>query len=125
MQVNYYLYVCSSTIYQGIGIIIAVLYKLILHVIGLLVLAWQTRKVEIDVLNDYKYTVATVICSSILMAIFSTMFSIPSFYLLPIAAVAAWAALAFCFTLIHIGLTFVPKVSLHAPLMHNIANTHL
>ena len=85
-----------------------VLYKLILHVIGL-VLAWLTRKVEIDVLNDYKSTVATVICSSILLVLVCTITPILSNSSFQFDV--TWAILGSLIVIVHLGLTFVPKVS--------------
>ena len=85
-----------------------VVYKLILHVIGL-VLAWLTRKVEIDVLNDYKATVAIVICSSILIVV--VCITLPIFSDSYFKFNLAWAILAFHMVAVHLGFTFIPKVS--------------
>ena len=104
------MYRCGNTIYYYIFIGIAVLYKLILHAIGL-VLAWLTRKVEIDVLNDYKSTVATVICSSILMIALCIALPLLSFSNSPFEFNAVWATLAFLIIGVHLGLIFIPKVS--------------
>ena len=92
------------------------LYKLILHAIGL-VLAWLTRKVEIDVLNDYKATVATVICSSILIVAVCIVMPILSN---SIQINLAWAILAFLIVSVHLGFTFVPKVSLYRNFSYHI-----
>ena len=93
------------------------LYKLILHVIGL-VLAWLTRKVEIDVLNDYKATVATVICSSILIVAVCIVMPILSNSTFKFNV--AWAILAFLIVSVHLGFTFVPKVSLYRNFSYHI-----
>ena len=111
VQVDYYIYRCNSTIYYTMFIVTAVLYKFILHVIGL-VLAWLTRKVEIDVLNDYKSTVAIVICSSILLVAICII--LPNIITSTFEYYIAWSMLAFMIAVIHLGFTFIPKVSLYS-----------
>ena len=106
------MYKCGTTVYYATFIGIAILYKLILHIIGL-VLAWLTRKVEIDVLNDYKPTVATVTCSSILLIVLCTTLPLPSFNKSPSEFKVLWVVLAFLITVVHLGFTFIPKVSVY------------
>ena len=47
---------------------VTITYKYILHIIGL-VLTFLTRKVQIDVLNDYHYNITIIIISSILLLV--------------------------------------------------------
>ena len=104
-----YIYYCGATIIFSVFTAISTLYKIILHCIGLL-LALKTRKVEIDVLNDYKYTVAIICCSTIVLLLIGIIVvlveDISLFTLL-------WNLLIFILGSIYLGFTFVPKVSLH------------
>ena len=59
---------CGDTIYYYIFIVIAVSYKIALHLIGL-VLAILTRKVQISALNDYRSTSGIVYCSTVLITL--------------------------------------------------------
>ena len=111
VQVENYTYICIVTIYYAIYVAIVILYKLVLHVIAL-VLAWLTRKVEIDALNDYKSTVATIVCSSILLLLLCITLPVPIFNTSAINR-TLWPVLASLVILAHLGLTFIPKVSLH------------
>ena len=108
VQIDYYIYRCDATMYHTIFLVTAVLYKLILHAIGL-VLAWLTRKVKIDVLNDYKSTVGTAICSSIVLIALSI--ALPVFRNSPFVSKVLWTVLAFLLVSVHLGWTFIPKVS--------------
>ena len=108
VQIDYYIYRCDATIYHTIFLFTTALYKLILHAIGL-VLAWLTRKVKIDVLNDYKSTVATAICSSILLIVLCITF--PVLRNSPFESKFLWTVVAILLVSVHLGWTFIPKVS--------------
>lgn len=84
---------------------LALAYKVIIHVIGL-VLAFLTRKVKIDTLNDSKAS-AAIIYSSCLMLILAT---IAVFALYGVNAYASvWTTLVFAEVCVFLGLTFIPK----------------
>ena len=77
-----------------------------MHVIGL-VLAFLTRKVKIDPLNDSRYS-AAIIYSSCVMLVLGT---IVVFALSGVNTYAGvWTSLVFVEVCVFLGLTFVPKV---------------
>ena len=84
------------------------MYKVIIHVIGL-VLAFLTRKVKVDTLNDSKYS-AAIIYSSCVMLIIATIIILSlrrhNLY------AGIWTSLVFVQVCVFLGLTFIPKVSL-------------
>ena len=90
-------------------------YKVIIHVIGL-VLAFLTRKVKIDTLNDSKSS-AAIIYSSCLMLILAT---VVVFVLTGVNAYAiVWTTLVFAEVCVFLGLTFIPKVRMKKQI-HNV-----
>ena len=82
-------------------------YKVIIHVIGL-VLAFVTRKVEIDPLNDSKYSAAIIYSSCIML--FLAVVIIVSLNRQNLYA-GIWISLVFVQVCVFLGLTFIPKVS--------------
>ena len=86
---------------------LALAYKVIIHVIGL-VLAFLTRKVKIDTLNDSKYSSAIIYCSCFLLIIAVVVV----FVLSGVNTYAGvWTTFVFVEVCIFLGLTFIPKVS--------------
>lgn len=77
-----------------------------LQIVGL-ILACLTRKVQINVLNDYKYTVAIIYSSTVLTVISGVIFSIG---LNSNIVVVVWSFLVLVLIAIFFGLTFIPKV---------------
>ena len=100
-------YSCGTTIFYTLYIGIAILYKLVLHAIGLF-LAFKTRKVQIDVINDYKYVVVTVCCSTVVMLMICVI--LPLTMKKPTISSLSWSCLVFPLICIYLGLTFIPKV---------------
>ena len=88
-------------------LVLTVLYKIVLHVIGL-ILAILTRKVEIDVLNDYKSTSVIVYCSSVTIVVLIVLASVLADN--PNADEIGFATLLFVTVAMYLGLTFIPKV---------------
>ena len=82
-------------------------YKVIIHVIGL-VLAFLTRKVKIDPLNDSKYSAAIIYSSCIML--FLAVVLIVSLNRQNLYA-GMWTSLVFVQVCVFLGLTFIPKVS--------------
>ena len=99
---NRLFYICEINAYAFVAIIIVITYKIVLHVIGL-VLACLTRKIEIDVLNDYKSTVVIVICSSILSIAIGGILAANK-------EQVTQGLLSLPLLAIHLGFTFIPKV---------------
>ena len=86
---------------------LALAYKVIIHVIGL-VLAFITRKVKIDPLNDSKYSAAIIYCSCVMLV----LAVIVVFALSGVNTYAGvWSSFVFIEVCIFLGLTFIPKVS--------------
>ena len=110
---EYYIYSCGSTTYSTIYTYMSILYKFILHVIGL-VLAFLTRKVRIDVLNDYKITVATMSISTALVLLMFLLLAPRVQVLFNDKQVAAralvWSLGIFFFGCTYLSITFIPKV---------------
>ena len=83
------------------------LYKVIIHAIGL-VLAFLTRKVKIDALNDSKYSAAIIYSSCIMLSL--AVVVIVSLNRQNLYA-GIWTSLVFVQVCVFLGLTFIPKVS--------------
>ena len=99
---------CGNTVHFPLFVTLSIGYKLVLHAVGL-VLAFLTRNIKVDILNDYLYTVAIIIASSLVMIV--VCFTIP-----PLSEYinwhdGVWGVLAFLLTTIYLGLTFIPKVN--------------
>ena len=107
---NYIVLVCGNTIYFPLFIVVAILYKFVLHIIGL-VLIFLTRNVEIDVLNDSKYIPTTLYCSTFVL--------IATCIILPIVSDnrslddSIWALIVFINISVFLGFNFIPKVSIY------------
>lgn len=86
---------------------LVMLYKVIIHVIGL-VLAFLTRKVKIDPLNDSKYSAAIIYSSCIML--FLAVVVIVSLNRQNLYA-GIWTSLVLVQVCVFLGLTFIPKVS--------------
>ena len=105
---NYLYFRCEDPIYFTTLVILSIMYKLVLHAVGL-VLAFLTRKIQVDVLNDYHYNSAIIISSSLLMLALCITTVLLSGY--KIRTEIAWAILVFAIISVYLGLTFIPKVS--------------
>ena len=82
-------------------------YKFILHGIAL-TLALLIKNVKVDVLNDSKETILIIYGSSILLVAITVSALTLLQFLEPIQIL--WSTLVFFIAMIHIGLTFIPKV---------------
>ena len=105
---EYYTIVCGSTVYYLIWTGITIIYKLILHIVGL-VFAFRIRKIEIDALNDSKYSALIVYCSSFMLVLIFII--IPATADKPNVEDSIWSVIVFVLILMYLGLTFIPKVS--------------
>ena len=83
------------------------MYKLVLHAVGL-VLAFLTRNIKLDVLNDYHYNSAIIVSSSLLLLAVCITTVLLSGYKMRTEIV--WAILVFVIISVYLGLTFIPKV---------------
>ena len=86
---------------------LALVYKVIIHIIGL-VLAFLTRKVKVDPLNDSRYSAAIIYCSCVMLV----LAVIVVFALSGVNVYAGvWTSFVLIEVCVFLGLTFIPKVS--------------
>ena len=105
---NYIVAVCGNTIYFPLFLISTILYKFVLHIIGL-VLIFLTRNVEVDVLNDSKYLPATIYCSAILLITSCMTLYIVS--KIQNVVEITWAIFISIMITVFLGFNYIPKVS--------------
>ena len=80
---------------------------MIIHVVGL-VLAFFTRKIKIDPLNDSKYSTAIMYCSCFILILATiTRFAVPGINRYAVV----WTLVVFIEVCMFLGLTFIPKVN--------------
>ena len=80
---------------------------MIIHVVGL-VLAFFTRKIKIDPLNDSKYSTAIMYCSCFILILATiTRFAVPGIN----GFAVVWTLVVFIEVCMFLGLTFIPKVN--------------
>ena len=106
---KYFVIGCGETIYFPLYVMMTIAYKLVLHSVAL-VLAFLTRKIKVDVLNDYRYNTAIIIASSLLLL--AVCIAIPPLFDFINWSDAVWAIIVFLVTSVYLGLTFIPKVGL-------------
>ena len=107
--VTHHIITCGLTSTFIIYFFLALVYKFIIHVVGL-VLAFITRKVKIDPLNDSRYS-ASIIYTSCVMLIFAVIVVSVSFpYRLNLYA-GLWTTIIFVEACVFLGPTFIPKVN--------------
>ena len=99
---------CNYTsVYHIIYISFTIAFKLIIHMIGL-ILAFMTRKVNIDPLNDSRYSPALIYISCVLLII-AIILSL--FVENENTRVGAWTTFVFLDICVFLGLNFIPKVN--------------
>jgi len=103
----YYVIGCGKSIYFPVLVALSVTYKLVLHAVAL-VLAFFTRNIKVDVLNDYRYNTAIIIGSSFLLL--AVCFTLPPLFDYINWYDAVWSIEVFLFISLYLGLTFIPKV---------------
>ena len=99
--------VCGQTILYQIWVAAIIIYKLFLHGVGL-VLAFLTRNIEIDALNDSKYSAAMTYCSSFILILL--IFTVPATANNPNLEDSSYCILIFLLIVMFLGFTFIPKV---------------
>ena len=101
-----YAFCCGgyATFYVNALAALAYLYKFVLHAVGL-VLAFHTRNIKVDVLNDYRYNAAIIIASSLLIVFVGLLLIDGQLWSgIPLAVIT------FLIISLYLGLTFLPKV---------------
>ena len=97
---------CGRSFTNFIYFYLALVYKVVIHVVGL-VLAFLTRKVKVDPLNDSRYASIIIYCSCFLIVLVVVApFVLPS----EIVHYVVLKSLVFVGQCVFLGLTFVPKV---------------
>ena len=86
---------------------LAAIFKLVLHVIAI-ILAFRIRKIEVDVINDYKYTSIMVYSSTVLIVLVVIFIYVFDDYINTVAVLVG--LVLFLEAVIFLGMTFVPKV---------------
>ena len=104
---NYFIVVCGQNILYPSWVAITIVYKLALHIVAL-ILAFLTRKIEIDALNDSKYSVVAIYCSSFILIML--IFTVSSFLTNPNLDDSSFCVLVVSLYMIFLGITFLPKV---------------
>ena len=104
---NYYVIQCGTNV-DVIFVMLTIFYKLVLHAVAL-VMAFLTRNIKVDVLNDYRYNTAIIIASSLLLITVIIITHLMDGYKTRTELV--WAIMTFLTISAYLGLTFVPKVS--------------
>ena len=111
MRIDYFVWQCFGGDSASIGLTwlaIIYVYIAILQLVGL-VLAFQTRKVKIKVLNDAKFIIAIIYISSLgFVALIVVRFSLGSYINMREALFSGVILLA---TTAFVALIFIPKVS--------------
>ena len=97
----------NSSIYYIIYISLTIAFKLVIHVTGL-ILAFTTRKVKIDPLNDSRYSAALIYISTLFL-----LASLVIFFLVEDnnTYAAVWTTYVLVEVCMFLGLNFIPKVS--------------
>ena len=107
---------CSVDNFIIIWTILSVALKVLIH-LPAIVLAFLTRKVKVDALNDSRSTIAIIHISTVLnVLIFVASFALATFH----NAVAVFlSTLIFLNSMIFLAFTFIPKVSWTALYIHS------
>ena len=99
---------CSVDNFIIVWLILSAAFKVLIH-LPAIVLAFLTRRVKVDALNDYKPTLAIIHISTVLnVLLMVTLFAFATFQN---AAAVSSSTLIFLNSMFFLGLTFIPKVS--------------
>lgn len=91
--------------YAWLGL--TIVFKLAIHIAGA-VIAVLIRKVEVDPLNDSKYTAAVIYLSCVALTLIVILVLATGLYINIYAVV--WPTFVALVTTVMLGLTFIPKV---------------
>ena len=99
--------ICNQTSITFITYIsLSMFYKLIIHVIGL-ILAFMTRKVNIDPLDESRYSAILIYISSVILAVAILILFLD---IETNTNAALWTTFMLIEVIVFLGLTFIPKV---------------
>ena len=116
---NNYIVICYSTNLWLIQYYSSLIYKgIILYGVGL-VLAFLTRNAKSDVLHDYHYNTAII----------AVTYAFGAFYIFPQVLLIDYPTLlefyeefnTFSYSILFLGLTFIPKVGMHIKYMTEVS----
>ena len=100
---------CGNSAFSFTFLVLAITYKFILHAIAL-VLAFKIRKLKITALNDSRETVAIIYCCTVLLLVESLLLFVLFRSISTITIL--WAIFVSSIAMVHLLLTFAPKVSI-------------
>ena len=104
---NYYLIACNTSVFTILLIGFTVVLKIVLHIAGF-ILAFLTRNVEINVLNDFKSTTIIIYFATVLQ--FAVYIAIPLTMSNENLVTVIWGTLVFLMVIMFLAFTFIPKV---------------
>ena len=108
MLERFFVVACGHTVFYEVYIGLTIAYKLVLHVISL-VLVCLTRNINVKVLNDYYYNTAIIICSTLILIVVCA--AVPPLFDFATWSNLIWVIIIFLLITVYLSLTFVPKVS--------------
>ncbi len=114
-RVNQMVHECFSTTIQTIFLIVVFAFMTILQIIGI-VLAIQTRKIKIKLLNDSKYIAAVIYICSVSLAFIAVVTLVPGIYINIIEGVFSGSVVTA--NTFFLALIFIPKVQ-YFSLLHS------
>ena len=101
---------CSVNEFLIVWAILAAIFKIIIHMAAI-ILAFLTRKVKVDALNDYKYNFVLIHISTVLnVLLVAAIFGLGS---RQNVAAFSFSTIIFLDSFFFLVLTFVPKVGHH------------
>ena len=103
----FYILNCETSYFYFAWVILTAIFKLVLHIIAI-ILAFRIHKIEVDVINDYKYTSIIVYSSTVLILLLVVVIFAASSYTNVSGALTD--ILIFLEVVTFLGLTFFPKV---------------
>ena len=105
---QYFIYHCGFTFYYYLWLGIVISFKMVIHVCGFVVaiLIW---KVDIDPLNDAKFTIVIIYLATVAMTVFLILSVFTDLYINIYVFVWQTFVAGVCFTIL--ALVFVPKVT--------------
>ena len=105
---TYYFWDCRNSPYSTVFSALTITHKIVIHIAAVF-FAFQTRKIKITVLNEYKYNVAYAYCA----AFVTFIVLVATFIVAQNQTLYAffYSSILFVGCTVFLALTFVPKVS--------------
>ena len=107
VDVQYCIVECGTTYFYLSWVVLIAIIKIISHVVAV-TLAFRIRKIEVDAINDYKYTSAIVYISTVLILVLVIDIFVLNSYVNTF--VMCTTLLIFSEGIVFLSLSFIPKV---------------